>query len=315
VIHECLPSQPVRIIGFRSLPKAGEPITCVESEAVAEELIDRRKASGGADAPERAKAESPKSIEVTGVSAQLQKLPRIYEKYNIDMEAVSDVIRIPVLLKADADGTLCALHDSVVEIGKQSSLNVIIDPIAQSVGPLTESEVEVAKESNALILSFNLNHTNKEALALIDSLGVVMKSSNVIYSLLDEAKVVFASYLPPIYTYNVHGKAVVKAVFQLTVAKQTEIAAGLRVLSGTIFKSKTVISGITTPCYYRVYRNGKIISPAGANLTVSSLKIVKDSVEQVRFGEECGLVLKDFKDFCEGDEVECYTVEEKQEFI
>jgi translation initiation factor IF-2 len=297
------------------LPKAGEPITCVESEAAAETLIERRLASGGADGIERVPSEGPKGIEVTGVTAQLQKLQSIHEKFNIDMAEVSHTIRIPVFLKADADGTLCALRDAVVEIGEQSSLDVIIDPIGQSVGPLSTNEVEIAKESNAVILSFNVNHTNKDALNLINSMGVVMKSSNVIYSILDEAKTAFAPYLPPISMIHVHGKAVVKAIFELTVDKQREVVAGLSVSSGVLFKSKAVVSGTSMPCFYRIYRNGKIISPAEATITVSSLKKHKDSVEQVRFGEECGMALKDFEDFHEGDEIECYSIEKKQEFF
>jgi translation initiation factor IF-2 len=310
-----LPSQPVRIIGFKSLPKAGDPIICVESEEKAELLIERRAALGIPDQNMRTADEGPSTLEVMGVNAQHRKLQMIYDKYNMDQNAVATTIRIPVLLKADADGTLAALRESIVAIGNESSLDIVIDPIGLGIGTVTTSDVSMAKDSNAAIFSFNVKQNDKEAISFLESEGVVWKSSNVIYTILDAAKEVFAKYLPSTTVEHVHGKAVVQAVFEITKGKARERIAGLKVMNGNLFLEKASVLGTSLNCHYRVIRNGEMVSGEGEVVTAASLRKVKEDVQEVRNGDECGLGLSGFEDFQNGDVIECYSMESKNEFV
>ena len=105
-------------------------------------------------------------------------------------------------------------------IGDESSMDIHIDPIAVDVGPVTTSDVSLAKDSNAAIFSFNVKQNDKEALSLLASLGVVMKSVKDIYIIMDSAKEVFATYLPTTFVTHVHGKGVVQAVIEFTKANE-----------------------------------------------------------------------------------------------
>lgn len=311
MMKQALPSQPVRIIGFKTLPKAGDPITCIESEEKAEQLIERRIAMGGAEESYRTEDEGPTELEVMGVVAQHRNLDRIYDKYEIDRHATATTIRIPVLIKADADGTLAALRESLVAIGDESSLDMVIDPIGHGIGPINTSDVQLAKDSNAAIFSFNVKQNDKDALSLLDSEDVLFKSHNVIYSLLDDAKEIFAEYLPASRVEHVHGKGTIQAVFEINNSANRAKIAGLRVTDGSFWKDKT--GGLS--CHYRVFRNGEQVSPEGEHVTASSLKRVKEDVEEVKSGDECGLGLEGFAVYEEGDVVECYSVEDKRVFL
>jgi translation initiation factor IF-2 len=306
-----LPSEPVRILGFKTLPKAGDPVVCVDSEAKAEKLIQRRAALGGVEGSARTDDDGPSSLQIMGVAAQHRKLQIIHDKYNIDMHAVDNRIRIPVVLRADADGTLAALCDAIVAIGIESSLDIVIDPIGLGIGPISAADVKLAKDSNAAIFSFNVKQNDKEALALLEDNGVIMKSSKVIYTILDAAKEVFASYIPSTSVTHVHGKAVVKAIFEVNNSSERDRIAGLRVTQGHLFREKASLEGKPIECHFRVIRDGEQISPKGEVIRASSMRKVKEDVQEVRNGEECGLGLNGFKDFEEGDIIECYSVEMK----
>ena len=279
-------------------------------------LIERRTALGRPDEHVRSEDESPSTLQIMGVNAQHRKLESIHEKYNIDINSPATSLRIPVLLKADADGTLTALREAIIAIGDESSLDIVIDPIATGVGPVTSGDVKMAKDSDAAIFSFNVKQNDKEVIALMDSLGVVFKSHNIIYSLIDAAKDVVATYLPRTQITHIHGEAEVKAVFEITnKGKEQERIAGLRVKQGKIFFDKASVQGTLLDCHYRVIRKGEQISPDGSGIAASSLRKVKEDVKEVRNGEECGLGLSGFQDFEEGDVIECYSVESKAHFV
>jgi translation initiation factor IF-2 len=118
---------------------------------------------------------------------------------------------------------------------------------------------------------------------------------------------------------KVHGKGLVMAVFDVTDAKkQTVSIAGLRVTDGYIFKAKSKAKSNdeeSLHCFYRVLRDGKLLKPEVQKLQASSLRKVKDDVDSVRKGEECGLGLVGFNDLEEGDVVECFSIEEKRAVI
>ena len=306
-----LPSQPVRIIGFKSLPKAGDPILCVASEEEAEELVQQRlmlaaQEGNGSDRPD-----VPKDvvIQIPGMrSRDAVRAQRVHEK--AALEGDDGTIRIPIVVKADADGSLAAIRESLITLGKQAKkYKVMIDPVAEGIGTVTASDIQMAKESDATIFAFGLKKIDDYTLSLAESEKVAIRSNDIIYSLLDEAKVAFGRHLPRIPVEHVHGRATVRAIFQIDGEDSVEKIAGLNVNDGFLYRSKTVVNGRPAECHFRVLRDGKRISPDGEVVTASSLRKFKELVESVRRGEECGLALVGFSDFEEGDVIECYSIE------
>jgi translation initiation factor IF-2 len=114
----------------------------------------------------------------------------------------------------------------------------------------------------------------------------------------------------------VHGKGTVQAVFEVTnSSKNTVSVAGLRVTDGNLFKAKSKADGdggLSLPCFYRVIRNGEVIKSEEDKLKAVSLRKVKENVDVVRRGDECGLGLDGFDDIKEGDIIECYSIQVKQ---
>eukprot|EP00980_Cylindrotheca_fusiformis_P002117 scaffold473_cov132-Cylindrotheca_fusiformis.AAC.22 len=308
-LKQGLPSQPVTIVGFKALPKAGDPITCVESEEKAEELVERRAALEKENLRCDA-APGDVEIHIPGMrSRDNARARRVLAKADI---AESDgVVRIPVIVKADADGSLAAIRESLISLGQESKHDVIIDPVLEGIGNITVNDIQMAKESNAVIFSFCNKRVDQATLNLADSENVKIHSNAIIYSLLDEARNTLGSYLPPTPVEHVHGSAAVQAIFSIGTDDGVEKIAGLKVLDGHIYNDKTKLGSLELKCHYRVMRDGRQISPEGEAVRASSLRRYKELVDSVRLGEECGLGLSGFSDFEEGDTIECYSVEMK----
>ena len=316
------PSQPVRIVGFKTLPKAGDPIVCAKSEEEAKELIRLRESELINE--ERAEFENDIQLQVMGTAAKqgtmMQKAQRKYGFDSDDGDKKDDSIWIPVVIKADSPGSLEAVRDALVSIGTDSKLNIVIDPVEMSTGVITTSDVVMARESDAAIFTFGaVGVADKETKNLAENDGVSIRNHSIIYRLLDDAKEFFTKYLPIQLEEKVHGSATVQAVFDVTDAKKQSVSiAGLRVADGYLFKSKSKpgsVGEVPLPCFYRVLRNGKLLSPDVEKLQASSLRKVKEDVDSVKKGEECGLGLTGFNDLVEGDVVECFSIEEKRAAI
>jgi translation initiation factor IF-2 len=324
-----LPSQPVRIVGFRELPKAGDPIVVVDSEEAGEEILRQRLAlnsSGENLTSDRPDGErSDLSLQIHGMRrGDSWRVKKVHEKAGI--EAGGDSTRIPVIVKADADGSLSAIRDSLLKLADNSTKhNVIIDPVSEGIGEITMSDIQLAKESDATIFAFGLSRRIDQAtLNLAESEGVKICSNDIIYALLDEAKEVLGRHLPPTPKEHVHGRALVQAVFMIDTPEGKEQVAGLKVTDGHIYKDKaklrTTEAQILLDCAFRVYRDGEQIAPGlneasssrkDAVLKASSLRKFKELVDSVRMGEECGLALSGYSEFQEGDEIDCYSIEMK----
>jgi len=313
------PSQPVRISGFRTLPRAGDALVCVKSEQIMNDIIDRRKVLQDSDTSDnesyRLDRSSTMDVQITGVASKQDFMKQnILKRYTFNEDdTASDMIRIPVILKADADGTLTALRDSVLNIATESKLNLRIDPISLNVGHVNISDVQLASDSGASILCFNLKGTkDKDAMNLAASDNVDIRSHNIIYHLLDEAKDIFSTYCPPTPVEVVHGKATVKAVFDIT-GKNAGRIAGLEVNEGNLYLNKSNKESGFLNCEYRVMRGGAIISPDG--LQAESLRRLKEEVTDVRRGDECGLGLRKYSNMEEGDSIECFSIVQKKIFV
>ena len=321
-ITKARPSQPVRIVGFKTLPKAGDPVVCAKSEDEAKELIRLRESDLINE--ERAEYEKNMTLQVTGTAAKqggmMQKAQQKYGFNGDDADEKNDSIYIPVVIKADSHGSLEAVRDALVSLGTGSKLDIVIDPVEMSTGVITASDVMMARESDAAIFSFGkVGFADKETKNLAESDGVSVRSHDIVYRLLEDATNFFAKYLPIRLEEKVHGKGLVMAVFDVTDAKkQTVSIAGLRVTDGYIFKAKSKAKSNdeeSLHCFYRVLRDGKLLKPEVQKLQASSLRKVKDDVDSVRKGEECGLGLVGFNDLEEGDVVECFSIEEKRAVI
>ena len=320
-VKKARPSQPVRIVGFKSLPKAGDPIVSVRSEETAKELISRREAlatqDGSSTSYRAADVSASPELQITGMDAkQSSRIKMVLDRYGMGEERADGTVRIPVIIKADADGSLAAVRDAFIAIGDESKRDIIIDPISMGVGPPTTTDITMAKESGATVFCFGVKgKSDRAATSLAESEGVSVLSNDVIYSLLDQAKDLFASYLPAIPTEKVHGKAEVKAVFDIGNKRDTERVAGLQVTEGSLHLKKVMLKdGETIACHYRIFRKGVAVSQDTDRLQARSLKKFKEEVDSVRRGDECGLVLG-FDDVQEGDIIECYSVEMKSVFV
>eukprot|EP00934_Nitzschia_sp_Nitz4_P006335 Nitzschia sp. Nitz4//scaffold287_size23745//13179//16401//NITZ4_008459-RA/size23745-snap-gene-0.25-mRNA-1//-1//CDS//3329545766//6325//frame0 len=303
-----LPSQPVRIVGFKNLPKAGDPIMCVESEEIAEEMVGQRLAMEASEEQPEV-VNNDVELHISGMrSRDSRRAAKIHQLAGLD-DSGEGAIRIPIIVKADADGSLSAVRDALVELGEQSSHNVLIDPIQEGIGEITPTDIQMAKESDACIFAFGLKRVNQATLNLAEAEGVMIRTDDIIYSLLDDAKLTLGKYLPPQPVEHFHGRAIVQAVFTVDTDAGKENIAGLKVTDGNIYKDKGPVNKTSVKTHFRVLRDGEQISPEGETVRASSLRRHKELVESVRHGDECGLGLAGFPDFMEGDEIECYSVE------
>ena len=301
-IKEGMPSQPVQLVGFDEVPKAGDPFICVDSDQTAQDMVARRNAmtEGEKQDQQNDREETKSDLELHSSGRDMMNHDwkvTLEQKHGVadDNGASANEIRIPILIKADADGTLAAVRESLVEIGSNATqFKVVVDPIVAEVGPLLGSEIELAKESNAAVFCFNVKPDGAVS-TLATEQEVSIFDDKVIYRLIDAAKLQFAKYLPPEQVDVVHGRAKVQKVF--SIGGIDDKVAGSMVLDGQLLTGR----------HYRVVRDGKTISDRP--LEASSLKHFKEDVDEVSRGQECGLALRGFGDIQEGDEVECYTVE------
>ena len=306
-----LPSQPVRIIGFKTLPKAGDPIVCVENEEIGEEMAEKRAEVEGteSDRPDGPAAQASE-LHIIGMRQRdSPRMRRVLDRANLDDEG--GLVRIPIIVKADADGSLSAVRESLINLGEESKHNVVIDPILDGIGEITTSDIQMAKESDAVIFAFGFKRIDQATLNLAEQLDVKIECNEIIYSLLDDAKDLFGSYLPKIPTEHVHGRGMVQAIFSVDTDSGEEKVAGMRVTEGNLYKAKGEIDSKEIQAYYRVMRDGTQVSPDGEVVNASSLRHFKELVDSVRRGEECGLALSGFSEFEEGDIIECYSIQMK----
>lgn len=296
-------------MGFKTPPKAGDPVVCVANEKIAEDLISRRLAIQERQRSQDEESSDPNSnfsqVIISGRESMTEAgTEKKLQKYELNLEKTGP-IRIPVVVKANADGSVAAVRDSLVSLGAESSFDLNIDVVAEGVGPLTMTDIEMAKISNAAVFCFDVKNNDKNILAMAEAEDVSIHEYKIIYSLLDNAKELFTEYLPPIPIETVHGKAVVQAVFSISGGKET--VAGLKVLDGQLYKSSVEIEGKATPISFRVVRDGKPVAFEGERLAATSFRKFKEDVESVRQGEECGLSLSGVTHYEEGDVIECFS--------
>lgn len=268
-IKEAGPSMPVEVLGLGGVPSAGDQLTVVENEQRAREVAQYRQEK----ATEKRTALAPTSFDTM---------------FN---NLASNVIEWPVLVKADVQGSVEAIVNSLHNI---SNDEIKVRVLHAGVGAITESDVTLAAASNAPIIGFNVR-PNAKARELVKRDNVRMMYYDVIYHLTEEVAKEMAGELGPERIETVVGRADVKEVFR---SGKKDKAAGLLVTEGVI----------RLGLHARLTREDVIVSAT----TIASLRRFKDDVDEVRSGLECGAVLQDTNDIKPGDSLEIFEVEERE---
>jgi translation initiation factor IF-2 len=264
------PSSPVEILGLGGVPSAGEPFVAVEDEQRAREVSEfrtrklRDKAAAGATA-----ARGTLEQMLTRISAGAQK-------------------EVAVLVKADVQGSAEAIQATVMKLEHEE---VKVRVLMASVGQITESDVQLAKASNAVIVAFNVRATS-QARELAQRDGVDIRYYSIIYQVADDIEQLVRGKVAPKYRENFLGYAEVRKVFDIT---KTGKVAGCMVTEGLVKRG----------CGVRLLRDNVVIHQG----ELSQLKRFKDDVKEVARGYECGLSFAGYNDLREGDMVECYESE------
>ena len=268
-VKEALPSTPVEITGLSAVPEAGDVFYEVKNEKVAKHLIEKRKLEN-----------REKQI----ANDNVVTLDNLFEK----MES-EDLKQLNVIAKADVQGTAEALKSS---LEKLSNNEVRVKVLHSSAGGVTESDVELAKAANAIIIAFNVRPIGS-AKKVAEKEGVEIKQYSVIYQALEDVENAMKGMLAPIYHEITLGNAEVRQTFKIT---NVGTIAGCYVTDGKVARNAGV----------RVIRDGVVIHEG----KLVSLKRFKDDAKEVSNGFECGVQIEGFDDLQVGDTIEAYIKEE-----
>ncbi|MDD3328047.1 MAG: translation initiation factor IF-2 [Zoogloea sp.] len=268
-IEEAGPSIPVEILGLADVPGAGDEVVALADERKAREIALFRQG---------------KFRDVKLAKQQAAKLESMFEQMG-----EGEVKTLPLIIKADVQGSQEALAHSLVKL---STDEVRVQVIHGGVGAISESDVNLAQASNAVIIGFNIR-ADANARKLAETFGVDLRYYNIIYDAVDEVKSALSGMLAPEKREQVLGLVEVRQVF--TISKVGTIA-GCYVLEGIVKRNALV----------RVLRNHVVVHSG----ELESLKRFKDDVKEVKFGYECGLQVRNFNDLQEGDQLEVFEIQE-----
>ncbi len=263
------PSTPVEITGLHSVPETGDTFYEVKDEKTAKHLIEKRKYE-----------ERQKSI----ASSTAVTLDDLFSKI-----ASENLKQLNLIVKADVQGSVEALKQS---LEKLSNEEVQVKVIHSNVGGVTETDVTLAKVSNAIIIAFNVR-PEVIAKTIADKEEVQIKTYSVIYDAINDVEAAMKGLLDPVYKEVIIGNAEVRQVFKVS---NVGTIAGCYVQNGKVSRN----AGIRVIRDNIVIHDGKLIS----------LKRFKDDAKEVDKGYECGLQIENYNDIAEGDNLEVYIMEE-----
>ena len=268
-IKEAGPSVPVEVLGLNGTPEAGDTLNVVEDEAKAREIADYRHRS----AREKQAA--------VGARATLDQL--------LAQAQATDVKELPLLVKADVQGSAEAITQALDKIGNDE---VKVRLLHSGVGAITESDVTLAEASGAPIIGFNVR-ANAPARESANQKGVELRYYSIIYDLVDDVKAAASGLLSAEVRENFIGYAKILQVFKITGAGKI---AGCEVTEGVARRSAGV----------RLLRDDVVIHEG----TLKTLKRFKDEVKEVQVSQECGMAFENYEDIREGDVIEIFEREE-----
>ena len=269
-VKEAGPSTPVEILGLGDVPNAGEVLMSFENDKDAKNFA----AAFVSENKNRLLEETKGKLSLDNLFDQIQ---------------ASDLKELPIIVKADVQGSVEAVKQSLVKLSNQE---VVVRVIHGGVGAINESDVSLAATSNAIIIGFNVR-PDTTAKQLAEQEGVDLRLYKVIYQAIEDVEAAMKGMLDPIYEEKVIGHAEVRQLFK---------ASGI----GTIAGSYVLDGMFQRNCKVRITRGEEQIYEG----ELSSLKRFKDDVKEVKAGYECGLVFNDFNDVKEEDKIEAYIMVE-----
>ena len=270
-VDEAMPSMPVEVLGLNGAPDAGGEFNVVETEARAREISDYRQRQ---ERERRATA---------GTRGTLEEM--------FSNLKTSDVKEFPLLFKADVRGSLEAITAAVDSLGNDEVKAQILHA---GVGGITESDIDLARASNAVVIGFNVR-ANPQAKEMARQENIEIRYYAIIYELVDDLKKAMSGLLDPEIKETIIGGAEVLEVFNIS---KLGMIAGCRINSGFARRKAKV----------RLLRDNVVIHTGG----MKSLKRFKDDANEVREGNECGVSLDRYQDIQSGDQLEFFEVEEVQ---
>ena len=266
------PSIPVEVMGLSGVPDAGEKFYVVKDDRTAKDVVSHR--------------ESKKRINLVSEERK-HSLDNLFDSIE-----KKDVKELPLILKADTQGSVEALKDSVLKLDTDKcNVKVVHD----GVGAITESDILLASASNAIVVGFNVR-PNANALAISEKEGVSLELHTIIYDLISRVKSAMEGLLEPILMDKVVGHVDIKETFHIS---KLGTIAGCMVSDGRVSRNDNV----------RVLRDGVIINEG----KLKSLKRFKDDAREVQSGYECGIGIENFNDIKVGDVLELYVIEEQKQ--
>jgi translation initiation factor IF-2 len=271
-IEEADPSRPAMVLGLTAVPGAGQNFIVVEDDRMARQIAERRESR------ERAAMQAKRRVR------------RTLEDFMSSMEKGASQ-ELNLILKGDVSGSVEALEDSLAKIDVGEGVNLRV--IDRGVGAITETNVDLAAASDAIIIGFNVRPQGK-ATEMADREGVEIRYYSVIYQAIEEIEAALKGMLKPEFEEVSLGQAEIREIFR---SSKVGNIAGCMVISGVIRRNAKA----------RLIRDGNV---AADNLDLSSLRREKDDVTEVREGFECGLTLRGFNDIKQGDIVECFEMRE-----
>jgi translation initiation factor IF-2 len=269
-IDEAPPSTPLQVSGLSIVPNAGDRLYAMADSQAARAIAEER---------ERHERETGRA-----------------ERQKVTVENIFDRLKagetkeLRVVLKADVKGSLEVLRKSLTDL---STSEVKLKILHSAVGGISQDDVDLADASQGIVVGFQVV-ADERARAAAEERGVEIRTYQVIYDLLDEAKKLMEGQLAPTRREQVKGHLRIQQVFK---ASKIGNIAGCRVTDGTITRTDKI----------RLSRDGRVVYTG----EISSLKRLKDDVREVKEGFECGLKIANFDDIKEGDVIETYELVEK----
>ncbi len=259
------PSMPVEVVGLANTPVAGDDATVVADERKAREVALFRQGK-------------IRSVRLAAQSAD--KFAGAFERL-----ADSQLSVLNLVIKADVQGSAEAISDALVKL---STEEVKVKVVANGVGAITESDVNLARASHAMIIGFNVR-ADAAARRIVEQENVILKYYSVIYDIIDEVKKLLGGMLSPEMKEQILGLAEVREVFR---SPKFGAIAGCMVVEGVVRRNNRI----------RVLRDNVVIYEG----ELESLRRFKDDVNEVRSGMECGIGVKNYNDVRPGDQIEVY---------
>jgi translation initiation factor IF-2 len=275
LLTQAVPGQPVEVLGLNGTPEAGDILNVVENEAKARDVSEYRA---------RVKREK--------ASAALSSKGKSFEDIIAAARVAGQKKILPVVIKGDVHGSVEAIIGSLHKMTEENT-EIGIQVLHSGVGAITESDITLAKASNAFVVGFNVR-ANAQARTQAERDGTQIRYYNIIYNVIDDVKQVLSGMLSPARREEYLGQAAIRQVFNIT--KVGKIG-GCMVTAGLVKRGAGV----------RLLRDNVVIHEG----TLKTLKRFKDEVKEVKEGMECGMAFENYEDIKEGDVIECYQVVEE----